>query len=474
MGREKERDPVYKQITILDIGANGKAIAKKDNLVIFVSNALPGDVVDLQITKKRKNYLEGIPLHFHRFSSKRKKEFCEHFGICGGCKWQNLQYGEQLFYKQKQVADQLQRIGGIDPGQLSDILPIVPSDNTKYYRNKLEFTFSDNRWLSGEELEQEIDQKARNALGFHIPRMYDKVLDIKNCYLQPDPSNKIRLAVREYAILHDLDFFDIRNNKGFLRNLIIRTSSAGEIMVILSLYDERPDQRKAILDHLGKEFPAITSLMYVINSKSNDTITDQEILLHSGKDHIIEKMEDLTLKIGPKSFFQTNSDQALKLYNIIKDYSSLSGSETVYDLYTGTGTIANFIARNSGKVIGVDLVPEAINDAKINSEINHITNTTFISGDMKDMLTDNFFVEFGYPDLIILDPPRAGIHKKVIRAILQAKPDKIIYVSCNPATQARDMQLLHDAFEIRKIQPVDMFPHTHHVENIILLEKPSG
>jgi 23S rRNA (uracil1939-C5)-methyltransferase len=463
--RRKSNLPLIREAEIVDVAAEGKAIARIDNMVIFVPFVVPGDIVDLQVTKKRKSYMEAKVVAYHRLSKIRQEPVCEHFGVCGGCKWQILPYKQQLQYKQTQVYDQLIRIGKLDIPEISTILP---SDRELFYRNKLEFTFSANRWLTQEEIDsdQEFD---RRALGFHIPEMFDKVLDVKKCWLQGDPSNAIRDAVRDFAKSKVMSFFDLRNQQGFLRNLIIRTANTGEVMVIVSFFRNDELHRKELLDHLSDTFPQITSLMYVINQKVNDTITDQEILVYKGKDHIIEKMEDLQFRIGPKSFFQTNSEQAYKLYSVTRDFAELSGDEIVYDLYTGTGTIANFVAHQSKKVIGIEFVPEAIEDAKVNSNINGIENTFFFAGDIKDVLCKEFIEQQGHPDVIILDPPRAGIHQNVIDAILFTMPQRIVYVSCNPATQARDLALLRDSYSISEVQPVDMFPHTHHVENVVKL-----
>jgi 23S rRNA (uracil1939-C5)-methyltransferase len=474
VGGKRGKYPIYEKIEVLDIGAEGKAIARKDEMVIFVTNAIPGDVVDLQITKKRRNYQEGKAIHFHQHSSRREEAFCEHFGTCGGCKWQDLNYPDQLMYKQKQVMDQLQRIGKIDAESLSRILPIIPSDQTRFYRNKLEYTFSNKRWLTKEEMQQEKIISDREALGFHIPGMFDKILDIKECYLQPEPSNSIRLAIKDFAVKNKFEFFDLRSQEGFLRNLIIRTTTTGEVMVIVSFYTDDVEKRTTLLELIDNNFEMINSIMYVINSKPNDTIADLPVKCFAGKDHIIEEIGDLQFKIGPKSFFQTNSIQANNLYQVVQDFASLKGDEIVYDLYTGTGTIANFIARQCAKVIGIEQIPEAIEDAKENSTINGIENTRFFAGDMKDILTPGFYRKNGLPHVIILDPPRAGVHQKVIESIVSSNPDRIVYVSCNPATQARDIKLLLDQYTVEKIQPVDMFPHTHHVENVLLLGKKPG
>lgn len=467
MAGRKNNLPLIREVEIVDIAAEGKAIAKIDGMVIFVPYVVPGDVIDVQVIKKRKSYMEALPVAFHKYSADRQKPVCEHFGVCGGCKWQNLPYQQQLFHKQKQVYDNLVRIGKLDIPEISTILP---SKNIDFYRNKLEFTFSNNRWLTAEEIESGQTFE-RQALGFHIPEKFDKVLDIHKCWLQRDPSNVIRSIIKQYALENGLTFFDLRNQSGFLRNLIIRMSNLNELMVIVSFFHEDEPARTALLNHLAEKFPEITSLMYVINSKVNDTITDQEIIVFKGKDHIIEEMEGLKFKIGPKSFFQTNSDQAYQLYKIVRDFAKLKGREIVYDLYTGTGTIANFVAHLAEQVIGIEYVPEAIEDAKENSRFNNITNTKFFAGDIKDVLNQDFISHYGHPDVIILDPPRAGVHQNVIDAILASLPKRIVYVSCNPATQARDLSLLKDHYKVTAVQPVDMFPHTHHVENVVKLER---
>lgn len=467
MGRNKTK-PFFPDVEIVDVGAEGKAIGKVDDMVVFVTNVVPGDVVDLQVTKKRKRYCEAKVTQIKKRSALRVDPFCDHFGVCGGCKWQNLPYEAQLQYKQKQVADQLSRIGKLD---LPEISPIIGSVKTKEYRNKLEYTFSNKRWLTIDEINDESVTKERGALGFHIPGLFDKVLDIDKCWLQAEPSNEIRNVVKEHALKHGLDFFDIKTQEGFLRNLIIRSSSTGELMVILSFFREEKENREELLSMLAERFPQITSLMYVINPKGNDTIFDLDIQVFKGNDCMYEQMENLRFKVGPKSFYQTNTEQAYNLYKVAREYAQLTGNETVYDLYTGTGTIANFVAHKAKKVIGIEYVPEAIDDAKINSSINGISNTSFFAGDMKDILTDSFIKKHGNPDVIITDPPRAGMDLDVVNTILAATPKKIVYVSCNPATQARDLELMKEQYQIAKIQPVDMFPHTHHVENVVLLEK---
>ncbi len=465
MGRRSK--PLLEQILIEDIAAEGKAIGKADNKVVFVPFAVPGDVVDIQVTNNRKNFMEGHVVKWHKYSPNRIEPFCSHFGLCGGCKWQNLPYEEQLKFKQKQVTDQLKRIGKLE---LPAILPIIGSKNITHYRNKLEFTFSDSRWLTREEIEQAGEIEKVPALGYHIPGRFDKVFDVSNCYLQPEPSNSIRLAVRNYAIEHGIPFLNLYTKQGLLRNLIIRTASTGEVMAILAV-TRYNNEVQELLEYMRISFPQITSLMYVENSKLNETISDLEVKLFAGKDHITEAMEDLKFRVGPKSFYQTNSEQALELYRVARSFAQLSGSELVYDLYTGTGTIANFVARNAKKVVGIEYVPEAIDDARINSQLNGITNTIFFAGDIKDLLSDKFMDEHGKPDVVILDPPRAGIHPDVAKALVAVQPVRIVYVSCNPATQARDIALMSDIYKVSRIQPVDMFPHTHHVENVVLLDK---
>ena len=452
------------------MAAEGKAIAKVNDLVIFVPYVVPGDVVDLQIKRKKNKYAEAEAVNFHEYSSTRAVPFCQHYGICGGCKWQVLPYAEQIKYKQKQVEDNLRRIGKIE---LPEISPILGSAKTEFYRNKLEFTFSDKRWLTYEEVKQEVKYDQMNAVGFHIPGAFDKVLAIEKCWLQNDISNRIRNAVRDYAYEHNYSFINLRSQEGMLRNMIIRTSSTGELMVIIIckiVEDSEMTLFKQLLQYVADTFPEITSLLYIINNKCNDTINDLDVYVFKGNDHIFEEMEGLRFKVGPKSFYQTNSEQAYNLYKIARDFAGLTGNELVYDLYTGTGTIANFVSRQARQVIGIEYVPEAIEDAKVNAEINGIDNTLFFAGDMKDMLTQEFINEYGRPDVIITDPPRAGMHQDVVDVILFAEPKRIVYVSCNPATQARHLQLLDVKYKVKAVQPVDMFPHTHHVENVVLLE----
>ena len=468
MSRGNKPLPLHENVEITDIGSEGKAIAKVDGIVVFTTLVIPGDIVDLQVTKKREKYQEAKVVKIHTNSPDRIPAFCEHFEVCGGCKWQYLPYEKQLFYKQKQVFDQLKRIGKVT---LPEFIPIKGSTNSTFYRNKLEFTFSNRRWLTHEEVKSGDQFDNMDVLGFHVQGMFDKVLNVNKCWLQPEPSNSIRNSVKEYAIANNLEFYDLRNKAGFLRNLIIRTTSIGEVMVIVNFFKEDKEKRESLLNFLVDKFPEITSLQFVINEKGNDTILDQQLHVFKGRDHIIEEMEGLKFIIGPKSFYQTNSDQAYELYKIARDFASLTGKEVVYDLYTGTGTIACFVASLASKVIGIEYVPEAIVDAKINAENNAIENTKFFAGDMKDILTQAFIAEHGHPDVIITDPPRAGMHEDVISTILFAAPQRIVYVSCNPATQARDISLLSHQYQVTKVQPVDMFPHTHHVENVVLLEK---
>lgn len=471
MARKKKELPLLEKVTITDVAAEGKAVAKVNELVIFVPYVVPGDVVDLQVKRKKNHYAEAVAVKFHEKSPLRTEPFCSHFGVCGGCKWQCLSYEEQLKYKQKQVFDNLTRIGKVE---LPEFRPILGSEKTRFYRNKLEFTFSNKRWLTEEEVKQDVKYDQMNAVGFHIPGAFDKVLAIDKCWLQDDISNQIRNAVRDYAYAHNFPFFDLRTQEGLLRNIMIRTSSTGELMVVLQCKvtdDEGRRKMEEILQFMADSFPQITSLMYVINNKCNDTIGDLDVEVFKGNDHIFEDMEGLRFKVGPKSFYQTNSEQAYNLYKVARKFAGLTGNELVYDLYTGTGTIANFVARQARKVVGIEYVPEAIEDAKVNSALNGIDNTLFYAGDMKDILTNDFIAEHGRPDVIITDPPRAGMHNDVIDVILAAEPKRIVYVSCNPATQARDLQLLDGKYKVTAVQPVDMFPHTHHVENVVQLER---
>ncbi|MDD4536349.1 MAG: 23S rRNA (uracil(1939)-C(5))-methyltransferase RlmD [Petrimonas sp.] len=468
MAKKRKQLPLLEKVPITGVAAEGKAIARVDGMTVFVPFAVPGDVADIQITKKKSNYAEGKVTRFESVSENRADPFCEHFGTCGGCKWQILPYGEQLKYKQKQVEDNLTRIGKVE---LPEISPILGAPETTFYRNKLEFTFSDKRWLTEKEISSGSELRQMDALGFHIPGMFDKVLDINKCWLQDDLSNQIRNAARDFCLKNKFSFFDLRNQSGLMRTLILRNTSVGEWMVIVVFYEDDAEKREMLLNFLAGKFPQITSLLYIINRKANDTITDQEVICWKGREYIVEEMEGLQFKIGPKSFYQTNSRQAYSLYKVAREFAGLSGSERVYDLYTGTGTIANFVARNAGKVIGIEFVEEAIEDARKNSRNNNIENTSFFAGDMRKILTVDFIREHGRPDVIITDPPRAGMHDDVIGAILFAEPQRIVYVSCNPATQARDLNLLDSKYRVARVQPVDMFPQTHHVENVVLLER---
>ncbi len=467
--RKKKRRQVFEHVEVIDAGAKGKTIGKApDGRVIFMTNAVPGDVVDVQTTKKRKNYFEGNATHFHALSDKRVTPECQHFGTCGGCKWQHMGYEHQLYFKQKEVENNLRRIGHID---LPEVNTILGSKKQYFYRNKMEFSFSDSRWLTLQELQSDTIFEDKNALGFHIPGMWDKILDINTCHLQADPSNAIRLETKDFALKNDMPFFNPRNQFGMLRTLMIRTSSTGEIMVLLQIYEDNQDKRDMLLNHLRKTFPEITALLYVINTKQNDTIYDQEVICHSGRDHIFEEMEGLQFKINAKSFYQTNSEQAYELYKITRDFAGLTGEELVYDLYTGTGTIAQFVAKKAKKVVGIEAVPEAILDAKENAKNNNIENVEFYVGDMKNIFNVEFIAAHGTPDIVITDPPRDGMHKDVVQQLLHISPKKVVYVSCNSATQARDLELMKEVYKVTKVQPVDMFPQTHHVENIVLLEK---
>ena len=471
MARKKKPLPILEQIEITDFAAEGKSLARVNDMVVFVPWAVPGDVVDLQVRRKKHSFMEAEVIRYHKYSNVRTQPFCQHFGVCGGCKWQQLPYAEQLKMKQQQVYDQLTRIGKVE---LPEFHPILGSVKTQEYRNKLDFGCANKRWLTADELRDESLEKNVPAIGFHITGAFDKILPIKKCWLMNDLQNQIRNATFEYAIFNNLSFFDLRQQVGLLRDVIIRNSASGEWMVIYQFhYDETGGEQEAIglLKHIADKFPQITSLLYLDNQKCNDTIGDQEILVFKGKDHIYELMEDLKFKVGPKSFYQTNTEQAYHLYSVAREFAGLTGNELVYDLYTGTGTIANFIAKRAKKVIGIEYVPEAIEDAKVNSQLNGIDNTLFFAGDMKDILNDEFIQQYGRPDVIITDPPRAGMHPDVVKTILRAAPQRIVYVSCNPATQARDLQELDAAYRVAEVQPVDMFPHTPHVENVVLLTK---
>ncbi|MGB5554233.1 MAG: 23S rRNA (uracil(1939)-C(5))-methyltransferase RlmD [Flavobacteriaceae bacterium] len=467
--RKKSNRQLFENVEVVDAGAKGKTIAKApDGRVIFLTNTVPGDVVTVQTTKKRKAYFEGIATHFHSLSSKRVVPVCQHFGVCGGCKWQDMGYEHQLFYKQKEVENNLRRIGHLD---LPEVSPILGSKKQYFYRNKMEFSFSDSRWLTLDEIRSGKEIEDKNALGFHIPGMWDKIFDIEKCHLQEDPSNTIRLEIKDFAIKNELPFFNPRNQHGLLRTIMIRTASTGELMVLLQFFEDDADKIELLLNHIKKSFPEITSLLYVINQKQNDTLYDQEIICHSGRDHIFEEMEGLRFKINAKSFYQTNSEQAFELYKITRDFAALTGNELVYDLYTGTGTIAQFVAKKAKKVIGIESVADAIIAAKENAKENDLQNTEFFVGDMKNVFNADFIKAHGVPDVIITDPPRDGMHKDVVQQILNISPKRIVYVSCNSATQARDLEIMKERYSIVKVQPVDMFPQTHHVENVVLLEK---
>ncbi|MEG1088515.1 MAG: 23S rRNA (uracil(1939)-C(5))-methyltransferase RlmD [Bacteroidales bacterium] len=464
--RRKEKI-VIENVEIESVAAEGNAIAHIDGKVLFVPQCIPGDVVNVRLIKKKSGYMEGIVVNMVSLSPLRVEPFCPHYGVCGGCKWQSLPYELQLKYKQQQVVDQLTRIGKLD---LPMISPILGSEKTKYYRNKLEFTFSNKRWILNNEDPDSLTPTEKLGLGFHVSGFFDKVIDIKECHLQAEPSNAIRLFIREYAIEHNLPFFDLREQTGFLRNMIVRTSSTNEVMVIVVFAYESKEEREELLNAVKERFSDITSLHYVINGKGNDSISDLECIYYAGADCIYEQMEGIRFRIGPKSFYQTNSEQAYKLYSVVREFANLQGNEIVYDLYTGTGTIALFLSRKAKKVIGIEYVKEAIDDAVINAVNNNITNSEFFAGDMKDMLTGEFITKHGSPNLVVLDPPRAGIHPDVAKVLLEAEPFKIVYVSCNPASQARDLALLSEKYVVTKVKPVDMFPHTHHVENVVALE----
>ncbi|MAN27271.1 MULTISPECIES: 23S rRNA (uracil(1939)-C(5))-methyltransferase RlmD [Mesonia] len=464
----KNKKKVFHELEVIDAGAKGKAIAKApDGKVVFIDNAVPGDIADIQTYKKRKSYYYGKVSNYISYSDKRTEPVCQHFGTCGGCKWQNMDYKYQLFYKQQEVENNLRRLGKIE---LPETTPISGSENIYFYRNKMEFSFSDSRWLTLDEINSGEDIEDKNALGFHIPGMWDKILNIKKCHLQEDPSNAIRNEVRDFATKNDISFFNARNQEGLLRTLMIRTSSTGEIMVLVQFFYEAKEQRELLMNFIAERFPEITSLQYVVNEKGNDTIYDQEVICFKGRDHIFEEMEGLKFKINAKSFYQTNSAQAYELYKITRDFAELDQNDLVYDLYTGTGTIAQFVAKQAKKVIGVEAVPEAIEDAKKNAQLNHINNVEFFVGDMKKVFTQDFINNHGQPDVIITDPPRDGMHKDVVAQIINILPKKIVYVSCNSATQARDLALLDEYYQVSKVQPVDMFPQTHHVENVVRLD----
>lgn len=466
MGRRDKE--LLENITIEAVASEGKALAHVNGKVVFVPFAIPGDVVNIQITKKRKGFMEGFVTELIEPSAQRIEPFCSHYGVCGGCKWQPLPYHLQLQNKEQQVIDQLRRIGNLEFDQP---LPIMGSEKTQYYRNKLEYTFSSKRWIESMSEADNLSEKERYGLGFHIAGLFDKVLDIKHCYLQPEPSNEIRLFIREFALENDYTFFDLREQTGFLRTLVIRTTSTAEVMVIVVFANEDKEKRERLLEALKEKFPNITSLNWIINTKRNDSISDLECFNYHGNKYIFEQMEELRFRIGPQSFYQTNSEQAYRLYCVVREFAQLTGNEVLYDLYTGTGTIALFLAKMASKVVGIEYVESAIEDAKVNAKDNKIDNCSFFAGDMKDILSNQFVEQQGKPDVIILDPPRAGIHPDVAKVILEAAPTRVVYVSCNPATQARDIALMSENYKITKVQPVDMFPHTHHLENVVLLEK---
>jgi 23S rRNA (uracil1939-C5)-methyltransferase len=468
MGRNRKSGTVtiLPNLHIIDIAEEGKGVGKAEELVVFVDKAVPGDIVDVRLTKKKKNFAEAVIEELHTASTYRTDPFCQHFGTCGGCKWQHMQYDAQLQFKYKNVEAALQRLAKVDTSSME---PILGSAENKYYRNKLEYTFSNKRWLDKEDMADRDDLEL-NALGFHVPGRFDKILDIQHCYLQAEPSNTLRNQVRNYALRTGLTFYDLRNHEGNLRNLIIRTSSTGEVMVAVIFAYVEQAEIDGLMEYLKVNFPEITSLQYIVNQKKNDTIFDQDVVTYAGRDYIFEEMDGLKFKIGIKSFYQTNSAQAHELYKITREFADFSGDELVYDLYTGAGTIANFVARNVKQVVGIEYVPTAIEDAKFNSDLNGISNTLFYAGDMKDILNTEFIAQHGKPDVVITDPPRAGMHTNVVERLLEMEADKIVYVSCNAATQARDLELLKVKYSVARIKPVDMFPHTQHVENVVLLK----
>ena len=463
----KLKNQVLENLRVERIAAEGKSVAHYEGKVVFIPNVAPGDVVDVRITRGKSSFMEGEAIKFHEFSKDRVSPFCEHFGVCGGCKWQHISYETQLDFKRQQVVDQFERIAKVP---IPEVKPILGSAASRYYRNKLDFTFSNNRWLTKDEIDSG-EEFARDALGFHIPKRFDKIVDIQHCYLQGGASNDIRNRLREYALENSISFYDIREQVGILRNLIIRTTSTGETMVIVQFGENHPEAVEKVMSFLKDNFPEITSLLYIINLKKNETFNDLEVHTYAGKDFITEKMEDLEFQIGPKSFYQTNSEQAYELYKVARDFAGLEGDEVVYDLYTGTGTIANFVAKKAKQVIGIEYVEAAIEDAKLNSQVNGLKNTLFYAGDMKDVFNEEFMSHHAAPDVIITDPPRAGMHEDVVNMLLNLGAAKIVYVSCNPATQARDVALLAEKYEVAAIQPVDMFPHTYHVENVVLLTR---
>ncbi len=462
----RKKNKIFENVLIETVAAEGKCIARINGLAVFVAGVAPGDIVDLKIIRKKKSFMEARAVKFHQYSKLRTEPFCEHFGLCGGCNWQHLDYQQQIVAKRQQIIDNFTRIGKFD---FPEVNPIFPSTETKFYRNKLEFTFSNKRWLSDEEIKSGISIN-RNGLGFHIPKQFDKIVDIKKCYLQKDPSNDIRNGIRDFALDNNLSFYSVSEFNGLLRNLIIRSSSTGQLMVILQFGEQDKEGIQLMMEFIKESFPQINSLYYVVNLKKNETFHDQELILFSGESFIEEQIDDLKFKIGPKSFFQTNTEQAQKLYAKAMEMAKLQGDEIVYDLYTGTGTIANYVARNARKVIGIETIEEAIDDAIENANLNNISNCSFVVGDIKDTLTKELFNQYGSPDVIITDPPRAGMHNDVVETILKSKANRIVYISCNPATQARDLARLTDDYKIEEIQPFDMFPHTHHLENIVSLK----
>lgn len=469
MSKKKKENKILYNIEVLDAGAKGVCVGKTDDgQVVFIPHVVPGDIVDVQTFRKRKSYYEGKAIRFHKYSDFRNEPLCEHFGDCGGCKWQNMLYEKQLFYKNQEVYNNLKRIGKVE---LPEFETIAGSTEEYLYRNKIEFSFSDSRWITDKEIKDNQEINRGNALGFHIPKMWDKILDIRKCHLQPDPSNQIRNEIKAFAEQNNLSFFNARNHTGLLRTLMIRTTTLGEVMVVVQFYENNQEKIQLLLNHIANTFKQITSLQYIVNSKPNDTIYDQEIILFKGRDYILEQLDDLQFRINAKSFYQTNSKQAVTLYEIARDFAGLTGKETVYDLYTGTGTIAQYVAKKAKKVIGVEAVPEAIADAKINAAHNKIDNCDFFVGDMKKIFNDDFIETHGKPDVIITDPPRDGMHQDVVEQILKIAPEKVVYVSCNSATQARDLALMDSAYKVTRVKPVDMFPQTHHVENVVLLEK---
>ncbi len=469
MGRQNRRKPIsLENIEIIDTAGKGKSVAKHEGRAIFVQGGVPGDICDITVFKRRKKYWEARIEKIHEYSKRRKEPQCEHFGSCGGCKWQNMSYSSQLEFKQSEVLNHLKRIGGIE---LPSHEKILASKEEYYYRNKLEFSFSNKRWLTPKEIQSGKDILEKNALGFHVPGMFDKVIDLQNCYLQKEPSNAIRLSVKKFADENGLTYFDIRNQNGLLRNLMIRTSSTNNLMVLLQFFKNEKNKINLLMEHLKASFPKITSLLYVINQKANDTIYDQKVICYNGEDYIMEEMDGLVFKIGAKSFFQTNSEQAKILYRKAKEFAKITTDDLVYDLYTGTGTIAQYVAKDAKKVVGIDSVEEGIKAAYENAERNNIDNCTFFTGDMRDIFSDAFIAENGTPDVIITDPPRDGMHKKVVEQICKIGAKRVVYVSCNSATQARDVALMDSMYKVTQIQAVDMFPQTHHVENIVVLEK---